>query len=51
MRGDFLPFTLVNYLEKYWCLRQEALIFDVPEKPVEISGPDSVEFWKPYSAN
>ena len=33
-----------DYLEKYWCLRQKALIFDVPEKPVEISGPDSVEF-------
>jgi|TARA_B100001758_G_scaffold246647_1_gene262256 glycine cleavage system aminomethyltransferase T len=33
-----------DYIEKYWCLRQKALIFDVPEKPVEISGPDSVEF-------
>lgn len=31
-------------IEKYWCLRQKALIFDVPEKPVEISGPDAVPF-------
>jgi aminomethyltransferase len=25
-----------DYLDKYWCLRQKALIFDTPEKPVEI---------------
>jgi len=31
-------------LEKYWTLRRRALMFDVPEKPVEISGPDSVPF-------
>lgn len=31
-------------LEKYWTLRRKALIFDVPEKPVEISGPDAVAF-------
>ena len=31
-------------IEKYWLLRQKALIFDVPEKPVEISGPDSLAF-------
>ncbi|MDE0534267.1 MAG: aminomethyltransferase family protein [Albidovulum sp.] len=28
-------------IEKYWTLRRKALIFDVPEKPVEISGPDA----------
>jgi len=28
-------------IEKYWTLRQKALIFDVPEKPIEISGPDA----------
>ncbi|MDA0961941.1 MAG: aminomethyltransferase family protein [Proteobacteria bacterium] len=33
-----------DYLEKYWRLRQKALLFDVPEKPVEISGPDAVPF-------
>jgi aminomethyltransferase len=31
-------------IEKYWQLRRKALIFDVPEKPVEISGPDAVPF-------
>ena len=33
-----------DWIEKYWVLRQKALIFDVPEKPIEISGPDSVPF-------
>jgi glycine cleavage system aminomethyltransferase T len=33
-----------DYLDKYWCLRQKALIFDVPEKPIEICGPDAVAF-------
>ena len=31
-------------VEKYWTLRRKALIYDVPEKPVEISGPDAVPF-------
>lgn len=31
-------------IEKYWCLRQKALILDVPEKPLEISGPDAEAF-------
>ena len=31
-------------LQKYWTLRRKALIFDVPEKPVEISGPDALPF-------
>ena len=33
-----------DYLEKYWLLRRKAVIFDVAEKPVEISGPDAVPF-------
>jgi glycine cleavage system aminomethyltransferase T len=33
-----------DYLEKYWTLRRKALIFDVPEKPVEISGSDAIPF-------
>ena len=28
----------------YWRLRQKAVIYDVPERPVEISGPDIVPF-------
>jgi glycine cleavage system aminomethyltransferase T len=31
-------------VQKYWTLRRKALIYDVPEKPVEISGPDAVPF-------
>ena len=30
-----------NEIEQYWTLRKKALIFDVPEKPIEISGPDA----------
>ena len=37
-------FTGEEPIEKYWLLRQKALLFDVPEKPVEISGPDAVPF-------
>ena len=31
-------------MQKYWTLRRKALIFDVPEKPLEIHGPDAVPF-------
>jgi len=31
-------------VQKYWTLRRKSLLYDVPEKPVEISGPDSVPF-------
>ena len=31
-------------IQKYWLLRQKAAIFDVPEKPIEISGPDAATF-------
>ena len=40
-------FTICNGedpIQKYWTLRRKALIFDVPEKPVEISGADAVPF-------
>lgn len=30
--------------EKYWVLRRKAAMYDVPERPVEISGPDAVPF-------
>tara|TARA_B100000767_G_scaffold209774_1_gene196765 strand:- start:898 stop:2079 length:1182 start_codon:yes stop_codon:yes gene_type:complete len=43
--GRYFPIYLgEDYIEKYWCLRQKAVIFDVPEKPIEISGPDTVPF-------
>ncbi len=31
-------------IKKYWTLRRNAMLFDVPEKPIEISGPDSIPF-------
>ena len=31
-------------VEGYWALRRTAALFDVPERPVEISGTDSVSF-------
>ena len=40
-------FTIYNGedpIQKYWTLRRKALIYDVPEKPVEISGPDVLPF-------
>ena len=43
--GRYFPiFMGEDWIEKYWCLRQKALIFDVPEKPIEIAGPDAVPF-------
>ena len=33
-----------DVLQKYWTLRKKALIYDVPEKPIEISGPDATSF-------
>ena len=40
----FAIFLGEDPIEKYWRLRQKALVFDTPEKPVEISGPDVVPF-------
>jgi aminomethyltransferase len=28
----------------YWQLRRNVVVYDVPERPIEISGPDAVEF-------
>ena len=33
-----------NPAEKYWILRRKAALYDVPERPVEISGPDALPF-------
>ncbi len=40
----FAVYNEEDFLAKYWTLRRKALIFDVPEKPVEISGPDAIPF-------
>ena len=43
--GRFFPVSIgEDRIETYWKLRQKALLFDGPEKPLEISGPDSVKF-------
>ena len=43
--GRYFPMKIdEDPSEKYWLLRQKALLFDVPEKPIEISGKDSVSF-------
>lgn len=31
-------------IASYWALRREALLFDVPEKPWQIAGPDALAF-------
>lgn len=31
-----------NPVDDYWHLRRQVCLFDVPERPIEISGPDSV---------
>ena len=43
--GRYFPMSIgEDTIKKYWLLRQKALIFDVPEKPIEISGPDAILF-------
>lgn len=40
----FYPLKIDNNedpIPQYWKLRKEALLYDVPEKPLEISGPDA----------
>jgi aminomethyltransferase len=33
-----------NVDDAYWTLRRKAVLYDVPERPVEISGPDAARF-------
>ena len=40
----FAIFNGEDPVRKYWVLRRKALLFDAPEKPVEVSGPDAVAF-------
>lgn len=43
--GRFFPIYMgEDPVQKYWTLRKKALIYDVPEKPIEIAGPDAVPF-------
>lgn len=39
----FYPLSIgEDPIEQYWKLRQGVMLFDVPEKPLEIKGPDAV---------
>jgi aminomethyltransferase len=43
--GRFYPKYLGDDpVEKYWALRRKAAMYDVPERPVQIEGPDAVPF-------
>ena len=43
--GRFSPiFNGEDPVRNYWVLRRKALMFDTPEKPVEVSGPDAAAF-------
>ena len=43
--GRFYPkATNESTIEKYWALRRRAALYDVPEKPIQIEGPDAVPF-------
>lgn len=40
----FAVYNGEDFISKYWLLRRKAVIFDVPEKPIQISGPDAEYF-------
>ena len=43
--GRLTPLSLGNDInDEYWMLRKSVGLFDVPERPVEITGVDSVRF-------
>ena len=40
----FVHYNGEDLVQTYWALRKKAIICDTPERPLEISGPDSVAF-------
>ena len=43
--GRFYPvFMDKNNEDMYWALRQRSVLYDVPERPIQIEGPQVVEF-------
>jgi glycine cleavage system aminomethyltransferase T len=40
----FAHYNGENIESAYWALRQRAALFDVPERPIEVSGPEAVAF-------
>ena len=42
--GRFYPlFCWQDVLENYWKLRRQVVLFDVPERPIKIKGPDAIQ--------
>ena len=43
--GRYYPvFTGDDPIENYWALRRKCALYDVPERPVQIEGPDAASF-------
>ena len=43
--GRLYPLSLgEDHVAAYWALRRKAALYDVPERPVEIEGPDALAF-------
>ena len=43
--GRFFPLSIgENPVEAYWHLRRRVTLFDVPEHPIEVTGPDALPF-------
>ncbi len=40
----YAVFNGENPAETYWTLRRKAVLYDVPEKPIQVEGPDAVAF-------
>ena len=41
----YFPISVGNKIkDSYWNLRRKAVMYDVPEKPIQIEGPQSEEF-------
>ena len=40
----YAVFNGENPAETYWTLRRKAVLYDVPEKPIQIEGPDAIAF-------
>ncbi len=45
MQKGSIRYHLGNDVEEmYWHLRTKAVLYDVPEKPIQIEGPDAAKF-------
>ena len=44
MLNDFIRLFSNDVEQMYWNLRRKAVMYDVPEKPIQIEGPDAGKF-------